>query len=405
MKTIILSFLLAIIFSISSYSQSSIWSQIADCPTAPRYGSTAFSIGNYGYLCFGNDFTGSGGFNDLWQYDPSSNTWSQKTSCPGGTRFGVSGFEVNGKGYICLGWLGTTLSSETWEYDPLTNSWAQKANFPGTPRAYACSFSIGNCGYIVSGDDGANNIFADIWSFNPDSNSWHLKTSFSGIARQNGVGFSLGSKGYICSGALPTMPNPTYKYDLWEYDKLTDSWLQKATFPGLGRHWATGFSIGNSGYIGIGNSELTGSPCSDFWEYDLNSDSWIQRADYGGGNRTSAIGFSIGSYGYIGTGTGPTNQTFWKFGKGDSTTTSVKNDEELIKLNIWVIEKNIFIDTKAPIDESLNFVLFDIQGRIIKEKELINYPVCIKNIYCSGIYFYKITSNNKIVDWGRIILQ
>src|SRR5207244_4026507 len=53
-----------------------------------------------------------------------------------------------------------------------------------------------------------------------------------------------------------------YKSDFWEYDRATNTWLQKADFAGWKRAGAVGFSIGSKGYIGT-----SGSPGHDFWEY------------------------------------------------------------------------------------------------------------------------------------------
>ncbi len=89
--------------------------------------------------------------------------------------------------------------------------------------------------------------------------------------------------------------------DLWEYDPSANSWTQKANIPGSGREWATGFSIGNKGYIGFGTKGGL-SLKKDFWEYNRGFDIWVQKADFGGTARWEAVGFSIGNKGYIGTG-------------------------------------------------------------------------------------------------------
>ena len=46
-----------------------------------------------------------------------------------------------------------------------------------------------------------------------------------------------------------------------------DTWIQKANFGGIARMGAVGFSIGDKGYIGTG--ETSGVVYTkDFWEYD-----------------------------------------------------------------------------------------------------------------------------------------
>lgn len=77
-------------------------------------------------------------------------------------------------------------------------------------------------------------------------------------------------------------------------------WSQRATMPGLARHRAFTFTIGQRGYFGCGWNGVT--MYSDVWEYDPGTDSWMQKASYPGGPRLSPFGFAIGNMGYVGTG-------------------------------------------------------------------------------------------------------
>jgi len=40
----------------------------------------------------------------------------------------------------------------------------------------------------------------------------------------------------------------------------------------------------------------------DFWEWDSATDTWAQVLDFGGGNRTDETSFSIGDKGYVALG-------------------------------------------------------------------------------------------------------
>lgn len=55
------------------------------------------------------------------------------------------------------------------------------------------------------------------------------------------------------------------KNDLWEYDPVSDSWTQKASYAGSGREDPVGFSDGTSGYIGTGTNIF--SEFGDFYQY------------------------------------------------------------------------------------------------------------------------------------------
>jgi len=76
-------------------------------------------------------------------------------------------------------------------------------------------------------------------------------------------------------------------------------WTQKANFGGTARNFATGFTIGNKGYIGTGDA---GGDSNDFWEYDPNTDIWTQKANLVELHAMLQLVFSIGSKGYIGIG-------------------------------------------------------------------------------------------------------
>src|SRR6266498_48785 len=108
--------------------------------------------------------------------------------------------------------------------------------------------------------------------------------------------------------------NVSFYKDFWEYDPVTNGWIQKADFGGTARAGAGGLSISGKGYIGTGNDNI--APLTkDFWEYDPSTNSWAQKADFGGAVRWYPAGFSIGSKGYLGTGIDyPTHfNDFWEY--------------------------------------------------------------------------------------------
>lgn len=90
-------------------------------------------------------------------------------------------------------------------------------------------------------------------------------------------------------------------------------WLTRADFGGTGRHRATGFSIGNKGYVGFGHVNGTGQNevYKDWWQYDPASNSWTQKADYTAASGTyGAIAFATSTKGYVGGGTAYSTEYF-----------------------------------------------------------------------------------------------
>ena len=125
-------------------------------------------------------------------------------------------------------------------------------------------------------------------------NIWIQRANFANPHRERATGFSIGNKGYFGLGY-----DGFFKNDFWEYNPNTNIWTQKANFGGGARSSAVGFGIGSKGYIGTG---FDGIFKNDFWEYNPGNNTWTQKTSFVGTARYSAVGFSIGSKGYIGTG-------------------------------------------------------------------------------------------------------
>lgn len=101
------------------------------------------------------------------------------------------------------------------------------------------------------------------------------------------------------------------------------TWIQRSAMPGQGRYGATGFSIGNKGYIGTGYNS-SDQRLDDFWEYDQLTDVWTQKANVPNA-RAAAISFSINGFGYIGLGLGSTGHRtdLHRYNPGNNTWTAM----------------------------------------------------------------------------------
>jgi hypothetical protein len=248
--------------------------------------------------------------------------WTRKADVGRIGRQGAVGFSIGNKGYLGTGvsYVVNQINNATtfifhddfWEFDPVANVWTQKANFPGGPRWKATGFGIGNKGYLGTGltDNDYNNSNNDFWEFDPVTNVWIQKRNFGGGLRQAAVGFSIDKKGYIGTGG----DQVNLVSDFWEYDPANDIWTKKADYAGnQSRGSAVGFNIGNKGYVGTGSGN---NVTSDFWEYDPAIDAWVQKTSFPGNARQGAVGFGIDNKGYIGTGVGSSSvvyNDFWEY--------------------------------------------------------------------------------------------
>lgn len=173
-----------------------------------------------------------------------------------------------------------------------TYAWTQKADFPGGDRYEAYNFVINGKAYVGTGIswNGTFIYHNDNWEYDPVSNTWLQKANFVGVARRGSASFVGGNKGYVCTGWSPTQLN-----DLWEYNPVSDTWSQKANFMGSPRYGAAAFEIDGFGYVGTGYSPLT----NDFYQYNPIANSWNAIANIGGLVRQAAKGFTINITGYV----------------------------------------------------------------------------------------------------------
>jgi N-acetylneuraminic acid mutarotase len=234
------------------------------------------------------------------------NNWKELNDFSGGQRERAVGFSIGDYGYLGTG-LDTAeqVLKDLWRYDPSTDSWTQMADLPGSARRDAIGFSAGGKGYIGLGVDNEISFqgvkMKDLWEFDPLTNTWLQKADYPGGAG-NGAFFSTvfvaDEKAYVCGGKIN--PN-TYINQLWEYKPSVDTWTSRAPFPGGIRYLAVSFSIDGVGYVGMGANQDVYK--KDFYKYSPGSNSWTPIAPFPAYERGSASGFSINGRGFVCLGT------------------------------------------------------------------------------------------------------
>jgi len=287
---------------------SSFTSKLTNLAPNTTYYVRAYATNSAG-TAYGNEVTFS---------TPLRDPAGQKADYPGGALYGAAGFSIGTKVYIGLGYdSGDFPVRDFWERDQATNVWIRKADYPGNSTGLVVCFSIGTKGYIGTGNSFNTYGFTnEFWEYDPATDSWSRKASLpTTTARGLAVGFSIGNKGYIGLGNKDPDGNSNLGYyqDFWEWDQATDVWTKKADFEGNARSGAVGFSIGNKGYIGTGSDGVSNS--KEFWEWDQATNVWTKKVDFPGNARIFAISFSIGNKGYIGTGNDGTSncKDFWEW--------------------------------------------------------------------------------------------
>lgn len=137
-----------------------------------------------------------------------------------------------------------------------------------------------------------------------NGDSWQQMQSLgtSANSRSDATGFCIGNKGYIGTGSRGNFSS--FFSDFWEYDPVTNTWMQKADFSGGQRNQAIAFNIDNIGYIGFGfySYNLTYYYFFDLWTYDPNTNTWKLIDPSYTPVRSNASAFAINGKAYIGLG-------------------------------------------------------------------------------------------------------
>ena len=384
------------------------WLQMPDYPGAGKFGLTAFSINDKGYMGLGED---SGGTNstDWYEYDPIGNTWTAKASLPSDAKTNLVSFVINGKGYVTTGQTasGFSNSNETWEYDPVADSWTAKADFSGSARMNACGFSLNGKGYVGTGFVGGA-VTGDFYEFDPVANSWTAKASLPGSTRNGAVAFTAGNKGYIGMGCAWNASS--YYTDLYEYDPTADSWTQKADFPLPYIGNAVGYSSANAGFVLAGyysqNQGISHNPMNMFYKYEPASDSWTLEGTFPGYPRGYAAGFSLSNDIYIGGGgranvpaNGPVYTDFWKLSNG--LTLFVEPGGEQSYINIYPNPASGTITIDSPSGDKIETVrVYNMNGQLllIQSTDKVGSELNVSAL-SQGIYFIEaVTKSGEIID-------
>jgi N-acetylneuraminic acid mutarotase len=194
------------------------WTKKTNFPGKARSAAVAQMVNGKGYVGTGgiaaDGDPDKSGTNDWWQYDPVNDSWTQKASIPGSPRAGAASFTATStlgvtKIYVCAGGNsvdvdgGINLYNDLWEYNPSSDSWRQRASLPGSARAFpvgitAISSGIVGTGFINPSQYGALN---DCWEYFQSSNTWQQLPNIPG-QRWGAMGFALGNTIYIGTGEI-----------------------------------------------------------------------------------------------------------------------------------------------------------------------------------------------------------
>lgn len=151
-------------------------------------------------------------------------------------------------------------------------------DFSGPERMNAVSFVVNNKAYLGTGYslDSNDHYYRDFWEYNATTDSWTQKADYPGGTIYEGVAFAVGNYGYVGTGidSAFTRHNQFYKYD-----PASNTWSAVASLPTTGRYEAFATATATKGYVGLGHSLYDNFYPKDLWEYDPMSGNWTQLSD------------------------------------------------------------------------------------------------------------------------------
>lgn len=142
---------------------------------------------------------------------------------------------------------------------------------------------------------------------------WTQKASIpEAQARYAATGFSIGNKGYVGTGYNS---NNVRLSDWWEYNQSTNTWTQKASLT-TARFSAASFVANGKGYVCLGGG--TSGFLTDLQEFDPVGNTWTYKANFPGNGRYGSASFSVNNKGYVcggnlGSATGPYTNDLYEY--------------------------------------------------------------------------------------------
>ena len=263
-----------------------------------RSSSSAFTIGNIGYM--GTGYDGDDYYNDFWSYNMDTNSWQQLSDFPGVERSAASSFVINNEGYMGTGYNGDSNEelSDFYKYNTSTNSWTQIADFGGSARYGTVGFGGDEFGYVGTGYDGSDK--KDFFKYDPTDDSWTEVYGFGGDKRRDGVTFTIDNNVYLGTG----ISNGVYETDFWVFNLDTELWTELEDIDEddddyVYRSNAVAFTIDGKGYVACGEY---GGSIDTVYEYTPSSETWEEKTEFELYARRDAISFSNGSRAFVALG-------------------------------------------------------------------------------------------------------
>ena len=221
-------------------------------------------------------------------------------------------------------------------------------------------------------------------------------------------GFSIDGHGYV-EGGFRVNQNNQYKFfdNLYEYDPASDTWIEKASFPGGKEAGEACFVINDKAYIGLGQFKSNYNKM--FYAYDPSSDTWSSPLpEFPADGRELSYSFSLNNIGYVMLGYNSNKASYyddvWQFSISGNNNRKVSGNEKNLVQYEAIGHTLVPLQSMEP-GAILDFNLYDITGRLIwsevsNSQSIIHLPADIQ----PGVYLIE-TFDGKSKYGQKMYLQ
>jgi N-acetylneuraminic acid mutarotase len=169
-------------------------------------------------------------------------------------------------------------------------------------------------------------MYNDFWEYDPGSDSWMQKANYPGGPRLSPFGFAIGTKGYAGCGLDASLYGQP---DFYEFNPATNTWTPKATFAGTPIFGATAVVWNNTALIMFGDDWAPNYyKHSEIYSYNAVTNAWNYVGVFPGDGRRDHVAFNINNKIYFGTGNDNTYtelNDWWEWDPGTGSMTQKPN--------------------------------------------------------------------------------
>lgn len=236
-------------------------------PGGQRNKAVSFTIGGKSYLLTG--LVDGNVDNEVYEFDPLQKSWKTLGSFPGTARYGATAFSINNKGYVMGGYKSSgSALRDLWEYDPANDSWTKKKDYLFHPmEAFNLNgeiYCFSDVNYTItppSTEIDGFGYYTGFWKYDPATDSWNQKLNPAfGLQRNLYTDyFTMQVGGLLTVGYLTP---EGYLYS--RYNIQNDEWISMGLADINGNSPFT-FDYGGNGYL-VTNKYL--------YKYDVNLNQW-----------------------------------------------------------------------------------------------------------------------------------